>query len=90
MRRTYLAFTAHLTQLPAQLGALSEASGAERMSLRDETTARVHHPPATVGGIPSVDQLSSLSRGTQTERLVSDQLYGEGEDDTHTRKDRGA
>mmetsp|Transcript_40861 Transcript_40861/g.102902 ORF Transcript_40861/g.102902 Transcript_40861/m.102902 type:complete len:360 (+) Transcript_40861:1037-2116(+) len=44
------------------------------MTLRDETTTRVHHPSTTVGHITSIDQFACFTGATETKRLIGDQL----------------
>lgn len=63
------------TYLPADLSALSETSSTERVTLGDQTTARINDVFATVSELTLIDELASLTRRTQAQSLVVDQLY---------------
>ncbi len=54
-----------VTYLPANLSALSETSSTERVTLRDQTTARVNDVFATVSELSLIDEFASLTRRTQ-------------------------
>jgi len=62
------------TQLPAQLSTLSQASGAERMTLGDEAAGGIDDPFATICVVSSVDQLTCFSLLAQSQGLVGDEL----------------
>uniref|UniRef100_A0A182NXB3 Uncharacterized protein n=1 Tax=Anopheles dirus TaxID=7168 RepID=A0A182NXB3_9DIPT len=61
-------------QLPAQLRTLRQARRAERMSLGDQTTARVDNHTTTVRVVATVNELACLAWLAQPERFVRDQL----------------
>src|SRR3990172_411328 len=61
-------------QLPAQLRALGQAGGAERVPLRDQPAGGVDDPLAAVGHGPLVDEVAALALAAEDERLVGDHL----------------
>src|SRR4029453_9220835 len=71
-----LTLVGRATQLPGQLGALSQPRRAERMALRNEPARRVDHPAPAVGGVAVVDELGRLALAAQPQRLVQQELVG--------------
>ena len=72
----HLALLSHASQLPAQLSALGKTCGTERVSLGDQTTARVDNASATVSEVVAVDSLASFAFCTESQCLIRDQLIG--------------
>ena len=62
--------------LPGQLAALREASGAKRVTLADQSARGVDDPAAAVGGVLGLDQVVTVADLGHTERLVRDQFVG--------------
>jgi len=53
-----LTLATHVTQLPAHLSTLREASSTQRVTLRGEATRRVHDPLTTIRHVAIVNELA--------------------------------
>ena len=70
----HLPLVGAVLELPAEFGTLSETSGSQRMSFRDETATRVDHNFTTVCEISSVDSFMSLALLSQSDSFISAKL----------------
>ena len=69
-----LALHCHASELPAKLRALGQASSPKRVTLRDETTARIDDTLTTKGEIISINGFAGLTLLAESQCLVSNQL----------------